>query len=109
MSPLEAHVELMARNLQLSLMLAAVLTLGVAAFWRSAFVPALLLGIGALSALTIYLNGWPYFRIYFFSDASRVLARAWLPVAILLAAALIGLGLRALWRLLRGSRADAPT
>lgn len=109
MSPADAHFELMARNLQLSLMIAAVLTLAVATFRKSAFAPSLLLGIGAMSALTIYLNGWSYFRIFFFSDASRFLMRAWLPAAVLLAAALIGVGLRAAWRLLRGARPHAPT
>jgi hypothetical protein len=94
---IEAHFELMAQNLQLSLMVAAGLTFGLATFWRSAFLRSLLVGVLALSALTIYLNGWPYFQV-FFGDAARFPARVALPAAVLLAAGLIGTGLQALWR-----------
>ena len=89
-----AHFEMMASNLQFGLLLAAALTLAAAALPKVGFSRALLIGVAALALVTIYLNGWPYFRIFFFSHALRNPMSLGVPVAALVGAGALGTGLR---------------
>lgn len=98
---IDAHFELMRVNLHSSLIVAATVTLIWAAIWEAKFLQALLLGGAILSITVIYLNGWPYFRVFFFQDALRFTIRVGVVCDALIAAALAGLGLRRLLRLVR--------
>lgn len=109
MTPAEinAHFDLLRDNLQMSLLIGAALALASAALLNSGFTRSFLIGIAAFAAITIYLNGWPYFQVFFFSSLAALPARAALPLAVLAAGTAAGCALRWLWNRLR--RSPHPT